>query len=632
MKKFVTLLLSLTVLVCGALPALADDGGYTISSYDVRATLHENNTVEQTEVITVNFSEPRHGIYRSIPRTMQVGRRIDGENTVMEYHNKVQDISVQGAPFDTADENGYTNIRIGDEDETVNGTQTYTISFTYSMPDDRIDENDFLFYSVLGSEWGTTIDHFSFDVSFDKPLPEETLSDVKVYSGAFGGTDNALNVGYQLTAGRISGTADNIAPNQAITLFADLPEGYFTGERTVSPIPAYVLAALAIVLGGYIVLRALATHSRKPVQTVEFYPPDGISSAEVGYIIDHAADEEDLLSLIPWWAQKGYLTIEEKPDKKGRKGKHSSLILHKQRALPEDAPHYMQELFDALFEDRRTIDLKRLNISFAERLSAARSMLSSEFVGARELYTGKVMPIVLLVAACLSFGGMLALSSGIAVEKHLFQAIVSVGIFLVLGIFLWSRRFSSNFSGKKNTVLSAIVLVICLGVVAAAVTSCMDDSVIPALLPWIAYAVMAAACLLVGRMTQPTAYNVDVSGRLMGLKHFIQTAEMPRLKLLLEENPSYYYDVLPYAMVFGLTDQWADQFKELSVQPPSWYMGSDPVFHLWYFNTMMRDGIQKPIEHVQAAAAKEAASSSISSGGGGGFSGGGGGGGGGGSW
>ena len=44
----------------------ADDGGYTIDDYTVNAIYHSNNTIDVKEVIDVNFSSYRHGIYRCL--------------------------------------------------------------------------------------------------------------------------------------------------------------------------------------------------------------------------------------------------------------------------------------------------------------------------------------------------------------------------------------------------------------------------------------------------------------------------------------------------------------------------------------------------------------------------------------
>lgn len=120
----------------------------------------------------------------------------------------------------------------------------------------------------------------------------------------------------------------------------------------------------------------------------------------------------------------------------------------------------------------------------------------------------------------------------------------------------------------------------------------------------------------------------------MGLRQFIQTAELPQLKMLVDENPSYYYGVLPYAMAFGMMDEWAKRFEGMAIPEPDWYLSDDhSMFTLMYLNHQMNHHIQKPINDIKvAAAAAEMKAAASSSSGGGGFSGGGAVGGGGGSW
>jgi uncharacterized membrane protein len=86
-------------------------------------------------------------------------------------------------------------------------------------------------------------------------------------------------------------------------------------------------------------------------------------------------------------------------------------------------------------------------------------------------------------------------------------------------------------------------------------------------------------------------------------------------------------DLLPYAMLFGLEKEWAEQFNNLYTQPPGWYSGNMSTFNAIYLANAM-SGFNSASSNVFTAP-----SSSGSSGfGGGGFSGGGGGGGGGGGW
>ena len=110
----------------------------------------------------------------------------------------------------------------------------------------------------------------------------------------------------------------------------DLPEGYYEDVEKVNYFWHYLWLALTVVCMIIIIFRAFTIdRGRSVVKTIEFYPPEGISSAEVGVIIDNSADEGDISSLIPWFAEQGYLKIDEDQNKK--------IELTKLKSLPKDA-------------------------------------------------------------------------------------------------------------------------------------------------------------------------------------------------------------------------------------------------------------------------------------------------------
>ena len=107
---------------------------------------------------------------------------------------------------------------------------------------------------------------------------------------------------------------------------------------------------------------------------------------------------------------------------------------------------------------------------------------------------------------------------------------------------------------------------------------------------------------------------------------------MERLSM---ENPSYCYDVIPYAMVFGLSEMWTKKFSTIPLAQPDWYDSyySDPYSSYFYYRMLTRsmyEPIHQNLLDYQTEQMKSTADSMGSSFGG--FSGGGAGGGGGGSW
>ncbi|MEG1322938.1 MAG: DUF2207 domain-containing protein [Ruthenibacterium sp.] len=628
MKKLLCLLL----VFCGVLAfvpnaSAAGFSGYTLTNYEVDAVLHENNTVTQTEYITADFLVPKHGIFRVFPEMVYVEKQTADGLKTMSYKVKLRDVSVQGGDAEVYLEDEMYTIRIGSEDTVLTGLQNYVISFTYDIGDDRIDDYDELFYAVNGSDWDAEIENFSFNFTFEKPLSAKSVQDFQLFSGTYGSIGNVGDIAYEVTENGVSGhSTHTLAPYTAVSLYTRMDEGYFTNERSVSTLPALIVFGVLAVAALFVLFKALMAHRQKPVQTVEFYPPNDIPSAEVGYFIDGTADDKDLLSLIIWFAGKGYLEIH---------GNEKAMSLTRLKPLNADAPAYLKTIFQALFSNGETCDLQNLNEKFYEKLTRAKTELGEQFTGDRALYkpNGHVLS-VLLPLLCIALWGVGTVLSGCFIDSGVmfFTIISAVLLFLitVLALCADGRRTFSTGAGKFGwSILLAVLSVVSLFFAVLA----SEYVLIPMWIPLVTFLPTLACCLLAPRFVQDTPYRVETAGKLLGLRNFIEQAELPRLQMLVNENPSYFYDVLPYAYVFGLSDKWAKQFESLALPPPGWYYGNNlDVFDILWFNSMMNHSFNSSLTHLHTVTSTSGGHGGASFGGGGGFSGGGFGGGGGGSW
>lgn len=59
--------------------------------------------------------------------------------------------------------------------------------------------------------------------------------------------------------------------------------------------------------------------------------------------------------------------------------------------------------------------------------------------------------------------------------------------------------------------------------------------------------------------------GLKLLGGLLGLKHFIESAQKHELELLVRKNPNCFYDVLPFAYILDVSDKWINKFSEISV-------------------------------------------------------------------
>jgi uncharacterized membrane protein len=135
---------------------------------------------------------------------------------------------------------------------------------------------------------------------------------------------------------------------------------------------------------------------------------------------------------------------------------------------------------------------------------------------------------------------------------------------------------------------------------------------------------MIALIVFLGIMKKRTEYGNEILGKIQGFKNFLEMAEKPRLEELVMENPEYFYDILPYTYVLGVSNKWMKKFEDIALEAPTWYYGYTD-FSTHSFNRFM-NSTYTSIGNAMSSSPSDSGSS------GGGFSGGGSGGGGGGSW
>lgn len=631
MKKIIRVILTILCIFILVTPtkAKAAESDYSINNYKIDAVVHQNATVSVTEHLTVNYNSPQHGIFRDIPEYITKTMVDDNGNIKkMDYANPITKIKVEGAPYKVQHKGDNLSIVIGDKNTTVTGEKEYTISYLLDMGDDRISSYDEFNYNIIGTEWDTVINSASFTIKFDKDVD---FTGLKVYSGEYGSTKQG-DVTFTAQNNTITGHINKpLSSFTGVTVYQKLPEGYYVGARTKSNIPYIIMAVIALISSIVLVVSLIikkGDRKNKVVETVEFYPPEGINSAQVGYIIDGSADDKDLVSLIIWFANKGYLSIEEKNKK---------TYINKIKDLPSDSSDYLKTMFDGLFKNAEKVDLSSLESKFITTLNSAKNELSSYYRNEEKLFDNKFTSVknifVLVYTASIILAGYFAapiLTNWVFFVKPL--ALIGVPfIFFTALINIWAR--GSRFNGKFKLILLIILTVI---VVVISGLFAASNSIYSSYYPLVVLTEVAAI-ISYGLHANETEYKIKMTGKLLGLKTFIKKAELDQINKLVEENPEYYYSVLPYAYVFGLTDKWIKKFEGITINPPEWYNSDDVIrgFSSYYFvSSLTRDmnsglnNARKEYQAEQAAAAK----SSTDGFSGGGFSGGGSGGGGGGSW
>ena len=559
------------------------------------------------------------GIFRKIPLKNNV-ERLDG--TKSSNRAKITNISVS-ENYKTSKENGYEVIKIGNSSQTVKGMHTYTIKYTYDIGKDPLENADELYYNLIGYEWDTSISNITFKITMPKTFEESSLG---FSSGTKGSTDNS-KIFYSVDGNIISGyVIGALNSKEALTVRLTLPEGYFTSTSTNTDIYAIliIIFSLICVLIAYI-LWAKYGKDDKVIETVEFYPPEGYNSAEVGFLYEGTSNTPAVISLLIYLANKGYLKIEETEQKGIFKNSKGFKIV---KLKEYDGDNENEEIFfKGLFKRRKTsVTATDLYDSFYTTLYKIQNNLNSKenknkIFEASSKGKGKWLIIMIITLFILITVKPILEYSEMGVEVIPFALLFpGIGFTILIGSLIGTIKIPKIFAIIWGGMFGGIPWV-------AFVLPTLTQNIMDLIMYIVGVICIAVILLFAKIMPKRTPYGNEILGKLRGFKTFLKTAEKPQLESLVKQNPEYFYNILPYTYALGVSDVWINQFETIALRAPDWYSSTDDLnMHTFgnFMNTTMKS----------ATSAMSSSPSSDSSGGssGGGSSGGGSGGGGGGSW
>lgn len=571
------------------------DNGYYITSYNVDMIVGEDNSYTVTETVAVHFNDlinygESHGIYRYIPTSVTVYRDTASGLDEKDYGINISNIMVENQygsnrTFDVSYQNGYCVISSLSSSLVNNTDQVYVISYNYNVGYDRISNYDDFYFNIIGTQWDTSIDNITFSIQMPSALSTDVLTNgnLLMYSGIFGnGTESALsNFNIALNQNTITGSYSHLDAFNGITIKLNLPEGYFSQVNTTyfSSLWDIVSLTICLLLLLISVFIGIKNSNKNPViETVQFYSPNGLNPTELKYILSGYITSKDLTALIIYWASKGFLKIiVDKNDK---------ISLEKIQDLNSENG-YENSIFNKIFKTNTLVKIDEMQNDLATEVFSSIPKVKLK-VGTRvePKSVSKTFGVGLLsLIPMLIVYFVYLLRYNYAWNILMFPVITSIVLY---SVFLISNAIYSLAKSKGYKISNVIVSV--LTFVGVIIVNAINFD--PTIDYFGAIFFVLTLTFVAGfYISQMVCYKKDISekiGKIKGFKNFIVTAEAPRLKVLLKQNPSYYYDVLPYAYVLGITDEFAKRFEGLAVIPPSWYENNNgEVFTILFLTNQL---------------------------------------------
>jgi uncharacterized membrane protein len=547
-----------------------------IEKFSAEIFIQQDSSLEVNETIDVNFIGAWHGLYRTIPVEYVT---LQGFNySLLVKLEEATDAAGQPLKVESSRQGHYLKWKIYVDDAT---DVDRTIHLRYKVRNGLkfFEDHDELYWNVTGDEWDVPINNASAQILLP---PGVTGVRTNVFTGSFGSTAHSAEAS---TSGSVVEVSMDrpLSFHEGLTVAVAFDKGFVKEPGTGDLIGQFFESNWPIflpILVFFLMFWLWSTRGRDPrvgSVAVQYEPPDGLTPAEAGTLVDEQAAMRDITATIVDLAVRGYIVIEEK-EKSGIAGilLHSKdYTFHLKKGLREWPGLKAHEiaLLGGIFSNGALtdVDLSSLQNVFYKTLPTIKNNIFDElmehgyFQHRPDYVRGGYITGAIFTGVILFFlGTMMSQRMGMAPAPFFVAAIFSAGIIAGFGWFMPAR----------------------------------------------------------------TASGAKALAGVLGFEDFLTHVESDHMDRV-SQTPETFEKFLPFAMALGVEKKWVGAFQNIYSQPPSWYQGnysSGGFYPIMFVNSL--DHMTTSASSIMASAPRSSSGSGFGGGGssGGGFGGGGGGG------
>lgn len=479
--------------------------------------------------------------------TMTVRLHLDTPASSLTFPlpKNAENVSVNGSSVRTYVSAVDPDVSLADLSSLNGISGDYQLMFSYSIPDVLYTEQatatsaaKLVMEIPLLSGFDYPVDSMSFSVT----LPGEVTGKPS-FTSSYLQTGIESRISYIIGGQLINGsTTSSLQDREKISMVMTVSEDMFPGklviERDGNPeiIPMSIFGALALIYW-FVFMRTLPVfrHDRS-------IPIEGLTAGDLGCRLTAAG--VDLTMMVFTWAQLGYLRI--RVDRKGR------VILERRMDMGNERTDFEIRTFHSLFSKSDYVD------ATGSKYARLCRYVAETVSGVKEMYTKRAGNVKIF--RCLGCG--ISIFCGICFAMNMangqiIRTLLSI-LFVIFGATTaWGIQggmYKIHVRGKIPVYVGSVcaVLWIVLGIVAG---------------QWVMGIVVVLAQYLIGllaayggKRSELGMYN---AGQILGLRHFLSHLDSKKLERLLENNPDYFFDMLPIAIALGVDKKFAKAFGNM---------------------------------------------------------------------
>ena len=561
----------LALLFSIAAPAAAQRS-LEIERFDARITVNADGTIDVLESLRAKFTGSWNGIYRKVPVAYRTAQGFKW--TVRLDLVSATDGEGQALRTETSREGHFVQYKMWIPGA-VDAVKSVVLRYRVHNALRFFEDHDELYWNVTGDEWDVALG----DVSAAIELPAgATGVRATAFNGIYGSTSRDAAATVEGTVVRIT-MPRKLEFREGLTAVVGWDKGLVPEPTRADKVAGFLGANWPLALPIPVLLGMLFLWTRRgrdprrlPI-SVQYEPPPGLTPAEAGTLTDESADMRDITATIVDLAVRGHLRIEEREE-----SKLFGLVKDREfvfrRTEPEQPAQplksYESAVLEGIFKDgAREVELSDLKNEFYKNLGD--------------------------------------------IKSGIMDRLVQQG--------LYARR-PDHVRGRWIGLGGALAFIIAMG--GGALASEIGLAPVSVVVAGIAIGLIV---VIIGyHMPARTVAGARTLEKVLGFAEFLERVDKERFETVVK-TPEMFERYLPYAMAFGVEKKWSAAFKDIYLEPPTWYAGSRMQgFNASLFSTRL-SAMSTQAGSTMSSSPRSSSGSGFSGGSSGGGGGGGGGGG-----
>ena len=489
---------------------------WRIPAYEIHIQVRPDLSLQVHERYTVDFrQDPHRGIYRQIPAVYRRGLLF--QNARIHVHQVLR--NGQAEPYVVRLKGRDLFLRIGDPHRWLRDLEVYDIVYTVRYGLDLRGDSAYLYFNAIGPQWSVPLEQGRVVVHLPLDTPH---GPAHAWLGRPGSRDHRLLAQEPQPGVLVFEPQEAVLPGRALTVFVPMPRQFFVapdaleqGLHLLVDNAFYLIPLLVLALLLWIWYRWGRDPAVRRSVVVRYDPPEDLTPGEAGVLLDERLNPRDLAATVLDLARRGYLTVRDEPRKVLFFTLHRYAFRLDNPDLSGLKPHE-QELLRLMFPAPRQSGQWVQDQQVKEHLREGFQRLKRAFY------------------------------------KTVVQA----------------RYFPTSPETVRGIVL-AIGILWMVGVIFLAVIHRLPLLYLPGL--------MASGLLILlfsPIMPRKTPRGVRKYLEIKGFEEFLRRVEQDQIRRLGREVDTYFAQLLPYAVVFGVEDRLLEAFDGLLNASPSWYLGA----------------------------------------------------------